>query len=76
MIPIIPTAAEVTAQVLYRVFDFPINIDWIEVVTTSTRAFYAWDGAQSVVNSYILKLASSGSTDLAATNTVKAFVSG
>lgn len=66
---IVPTAAEVTAGKIVKVFPFvPIVVDCL-VRVTATAAAKAWDGAATVSGNAVI-IDNAGATDWAATDTI------
>lgn len=71
---IVPTAAEVTADNIFRFLPFTPTVLSVDVFVTSTGVRKAWDGGFTVTansdGSCILKITNAGSTDWAATDNV------
>lgn len=71
-----PTAAEVTANAFSLTFPFPIvAVARVKVITISTQAAKAWNGATTVTGNNVI-VDNSGATDWAATDQVEVTVQG
>jgi len=71
----VPTAAEVTAGSFHIMLPFAPTVDRVKVITTSTQATKAWDGAATVVGNRVT-IGNGGSVDWAVTDTVEVTVHG
>lgn len=73
LLSIVPSANEVTAGKIVRVFPFVPVVEECTVRVTATAAVKAWDGAVTVSGNSIV-IDNAGATDWAATDTIRCYV--